>query len=84
MLVMAPLRRRPAARSQVGHLLCSEKQRVLTYLLLMLAFASRSVGVQVLTRLGLRHGWLAPSSVIVVMILFVLALLGRAHPRPDG
>ena len=53
-LVSAPRRRRRAARSGVGHLLCPEQQRVLTYLLMMLAS----------TRLGLRQGWRAPSSAL--------------------
>ena len=68
MLVTALLARR-AARSEVGRLLYSERQRLLNYLLIGLAFASWSAGVLVLTRLGFRHGRLSPSAAIVVMVL---------------
>src|SRR5262245_48916693 len=70
--VTAPLGRRRAARSEVGRLIYSEKQRVLNYLLMGLAFASWSAGMLVLTRLGLRQGRLSFSTTIFVMVLFTL------------
>jgi hypothetical protein len=78
MLVTAPLGRRRAARSEVGRLLYSEKQRVLNYLLMGLAFASWSAGMLVLTRLGLRQGRLTFSSAVFIMLLFTLGAHGVA------